>query len=233
MKKIEKQHKMSIEVEYEYLFLKDMDFKLCKGCHACISHGEEKCSLKDDRDLIISKIEHSDGVILASPNYVMNVSWLMKNFIDRLAYTLHRPRFFNQHFMILITSGSYMGAKQAMNALSVMSSGGKIVSKLMVFNSPGMNENKRVKRDKKITQAAEKFQKALSKKSDHKPSFGFLIWFSVFKASSAESREYFPADYDFYENKHYFVDYRLNLFQKVVVRLFTGFFTFLVRRGLV
>ena len=113
VRKIEEYHKNYSDFKYEYLFLKDINFKLCKGCFVCISYGEEKCPLKDDRNLIINKIENSDGVILASPNYVMNVSWLMKNFIDRFAYTMHRPKFFNQKFMILVTSGSYMGTKQA------------------------------------------------------------------------------------------------------------------------
>jgi multimeric flavodoxin WrbA len=139
------------------LFLKDINFKLCKGCFVCISDGEEKCPLKDDRDLIINKIENSDGIILASPNYVMNVCWLMKNYIDRFAYTMHRPKYFNQYFMILITSGSYMGTKQASNALSLMSSGGKIISKLSIYNSPGMNKNKKEKQEKKLNEKQKDF----------------------------------------------------------------------------
>ncbi|NLI73789.1 MAG: flavodoxin family protein [Euryarchaeota archaeon] len=38
-------------------------------------------------------IERSDGIILISPGYVQNVSGLMKNFIDRFAYTNHHSRF--------------------------------------------------------------------------------------------------------------------------------------------
>ena len=62
--------------------------------------------MKDDRDWIVQKIESSEGVILASPNYATNVTWLMKNYIDRFAYTLHRPKYFNQKFMLLITRTS-------------------------------------------------------------------------------------------------------------------------------
>ncbi|MBA7549466.1 hypothetical protein ES705_41950 [subsurface metagenome] len=213
------------------MFLKDINFKLCKGCFVCISDGEDKCPLKDDRDLIISKIEKSEGVILACPNYVMNVCWLMKNFIDRFAYTMHRPKYFNQYFMILITSGSYMGTKQALNSLSLMSSGGKIISKLKVLNSPGMNKKKTEKQEKKIKREAKRLYKLLSNKREHKPSFGFLVWFSVFKASSNENKEYLPADYNFYKNKNYFVDINLSLLQKLVVSFFTKFFTLLIKKG--
>lgn len=233
IKKIEEYHTNYTDVTYEYLFLKDMDLKLCKGCHVCISHGEEKCPLKDARDEIIAKIEAADGVILASPNNVMNVNWLMKNYIDRFAYTMHRPRYFDQHFMMVITSGSYMGSKQAMNALSMMSSGGKITSKLIVFNAPGMNTAKIKKQDVKIKKAAKKFVVALAHKQKHRPSFGFLIWFSVFKAFSAESKTYLPADYTFFKDKNYFIEIQLSRFQKSIIAFFTRFFTFMIKKGFI
>lgn len=231
--KIEKYHKGYCNFEYEYLFLKDFDLKLCRGCHVCITHGEDKCPLKDDRELIISKIEGSDGVILASPNYVMNVPWLMKNFVDRFAYTLHRPKYFNQYYMILITSGSYMGTKQASKSLETMASGGKIISKLKVFNSPGMNEKKVLKQEKVIKKNAKIFFKLLSKKTHHRPSLGFLVWFSVFKASSNENKKYLPADYSFYKNKKYFTDAKLNIIQKLLIRYFTFIFKILIKKGFV
>ncbi len=233
VKKIEEYHKSYSDFKYEYFFLKDANFKLCKGCHVCISDGEEKCPLKDDRDLIINKIENSDGIILACPNYVMNVCWLMKNYIDRFAYTMHRPRYFNQYFMILITSGSYMGTKQALNSLSLMSSGGKIISKLIVFNSPGMNTKKIEKQEKIIKREAKIFYKLLSNKRKHRPSFGFLVWFSVFKASSNENKKFLLADYNFYKNKNYFIDINLSLFQKLIVSFFTNFFTILIKKGFI
>lgn len=95
VQEVEQVHKKIADCEYEYIFLQDINFGLCKGCFTCISKGEEQCPLKDDRDWIIRKIEASDGVILASPNYVANVSWLMKNYIDRFAYICHRPKYFN------------------------------------------------------------------------------------------------------------------------------------------
>lgn len=233
IKKIEGYHKNYPDFKYEYLFLKDIDLKLCRGCHLCISHGEDKCPLKDDHDLIISKIEGADGVILASPNYVMNVPWLMKNFIDRFAYTMHRPKFFNQYFMILITSGSYMGTKQASGTLGLMASGGKIITKLKVYYSPGMNEKKMLKQEKNIKKKAEIFHKRLSVKTGHKPSFAFLLWFSIFKATSNENRTQLPADYNFYKDKNYFTDVKLNFFQKSAVAVFKVIFTKLIRMGFV
>lgn len=233
VKKIEDYHTKHSIVDYEYIFLKDINLQLCRGCFTCISNGENRCPIKDDRELIITKIEHSDGVILASPNYVMNVPWLTKNFIDRFAYILHRPKYFNQYFMIVISSGSYMGAKQASKSLGLMVSGGKVVSKLFVYNSPGMNRYKTKKQETKILKETSKFLKTLVKKKAHKPSFAFLIWFSVFKASSKENRSQNRADYDFYKDKLYFTDTSLNYLQKTTVKVFTKIFTKLIRMGFV
>lgn len=233
LQKIEQYHKELSDCEYEYLFLKDINFGLCKGCFTCIAKGEEHCPLKDDRDMIIQKIEASDGVILASPNYASNVSWLMKNCIDRFAYTGHRPRYFNQKFMLLVTSGSYMGVKDVMKALSIMVSGGNIISRLSVFISPGMNANKQKLQDNKIKKSTEQFAKLLLNKKVSKPPFSYLIWFSVFKASSVINREGLPADFSFYKNKDYFIDCELNTFQKMSIKVLTQFFRFMINKGFV
>lgn len=43
------------DVEFEYLFLKDVNLGLCKGCYTCMLRGEERCPLKDDRAAIEKK----------------------------------------------------------------------------------------------------------------------------------------------------------------------------------
>ena len=57
IKQIESIHQEIYICEYEYIFLKDIDLKPCIGCHLCLTKGEQYCPLKDDRDLIISKIK--------------------------------------------------------------------------------------------------------------------------------------------------------------------------------
>ncbi len=47
----------------------------------------ERCPLMDDRERIEKQILASDGVIFASPVFAMNVTALMKKFLDRFAYT--------------------------------------------------------------------------------------------------------------------------------------------------
>lgn len=233
IKSIESIHKEKYDCEYEYLFLNKVDLKGCIGCHLCLTRGEDFCPLKDDRDIIIDKIESADGVILASPNHTMNVNWRMKNFIDRYSYLMHRPRFFNQGFMVLITSGSYRGVKEAMKALVLMGSGGKVISKIGVTNSPGMNNRKRKKQSKKLKKEAIKFINNMNKPFVYKPSFGDLIWFSVFKAISKETEKEAPADYEYYSKRNFFVKLDLSFGQRSILKIFQALFSVLNRIGLV
>ncbi len=58
----------------------------CRGCGTCFLKDEEHCPLEDDRDLLIRRMEDSDGVVFATPNYSLQVSGIMKTFLDRLAF---------------------------------------------------------------------------------------------------------------------------------------------------
>ncbi len=57
------------DIDYKILMLKDLNFELCKGCYSCVVRGEEKCPIKDDRDMIIGEMLEADGIIFASTTY--------------------------------------------------------------------------------------------------------------------------------------------------------------------
>jgi len=90
-------------LETENLFLNDLDIRSCRGCRLCFVRGEESCPLKDDIPGIRAKIDASDGLVLASPVYVNDVSGQMKTLIDRLAYVCHRPAFAGKCALLLAT----------------------------------------------------------------------------------------------------------------------------------
>ncbi len=135
--------------------------------------------------------------------------------------------------MLLITSGSFQGIKMAINSLAPIVSGGKIISKIAVMNSPGMNEKKRKKQSKKLQRKAKKFVKKMNKPYNYKPSFGELIWFSAFKALQKEETKHNAADYKYYSQKKFFVDMNLSFGQRSILKIFESLFGFLVRIGLV
>nr|WP_292376791.1 NAD(P)H-dependent oxidoreductase [Methanosarcina sp. UBA411] len=68
-----------------------------------MTEGKDHCPLKDESSVLEQKMHAADGVIFATPVYVMNVSALMKTFIDHFSYIYHRPRFFDKKALLLST----------------------------------------------------------------------------------------------------------------------------------
>jgi len=82
MQQLEYQLKLLQKVEFEYLYLKDVNLESCRGCHNCFFKGEDKCPVgNDDRNSIFNKIDQADGVIFMAPAYAMHVPF---NFVHRL-----------------------------------------------------------------------------------------------------------------------------------------------------
>jgi multimeric flavodoxin WrbA len=98
------QCKVSLEVEKVYLI--DQDIHPCRGCRICFERGEEKCPLKDELLPLKAKLKAADGVLIASPVYVDDVSGLTKTWIDRMAHVCHRPEFAGKYTYLLVTVGS-------------------------------------------------------------------------------------------------------------------------------
>ncbi len=97
------------DVEVEIVRLSDYRLGICKGCCLCFNRGEEFCPLKDDRDVLMAKIAASDGVVFSSPNYTWQMSGLMKVFLDRFGFAIHRPRYFGKVFTSIVTQGVGQG----------------------------------------------------------------------------------------------------------------------------
>lgn len=88
----------------------------------------------------------------------MNVTAFMKNFLDRFAYTLHRPRSFNQYTMIVSTTGA-LGLKETIDRLSIIQFAGynTVHTAGFVTLPRPISEKSRNKISKRIAEAAEKF----------------------------------------------------------------------------
>jgi hypothetical protein len=135
--------------------------------------------------------------------------------------------------MLLVTSGSFMGVKEALKALSPIVSGGAIVCRLGVMNSPGMNDSKRIKEEKKVHVAARRFAAAMKKKHSFRPSFINMLWFSAFNATTSVNADNYPADFKYYEDKEFFVETKLSIFQRKIISSFTNLFIYLTKKGYV
>lgn len=72
----------NLGVESELINLTDYNIKPCIGCNKCLRAGI--CSIQDDdMKMLDEKMLNADGIVFGSPSYFMNVTGLMKNFIDR------------------------------------------------------------------------------------------------------------------------------------------------------
>lgn len=234
---LEKEMKNFDSVNLEYLLLNEIDLKTCKGCFNCLRIGEERCPLKDAQIEIEEKMKSSDGIIFASPTYVMNVSWLFKNFLDRFAYICHRPRLFNQSALVITTVGSY-GAKTTLEymANAVTTWGCRSIRKLPLTVPPVGGMEEIVDQDiETLKKTSKQFYNDLVNKDTFSPKFSSLVQFKLQKAifTGNEARTEFPKDYEYYTTKvssNYYMDANVNpiknavawVVEKIIMRKFSS-----------
>lgn len=175
--KIVNQVKKSLDGDFEEIHLAKEDIPLCKGCHNCVINGEEYCPHNEKIEGIIDKIRDCDGLIITSPVYAMNVTGLLKNFIDHTAYLYHRPEFFT---------------KKALVVVSTAGAGNKDVSKYIdeTLRHWGVNKVYKISfacggKDKletgKIDKIANKFNSDVKSKKLHSPKLIDIIFFNAWK----------------------------------------------------
>lgn len=229
-KNLEEEMNLHKKVEFEYLFLKDFNIQMCRGCFSCVRKGEQYCPLKDDTSILKDKIHKSDGIIFVSPCYCQNVTALMKNFIDRFSYLFHRPEFFEQKALALCTTGG-SGLKETLNYMSKLEIWGfGTLTQLGVICPPWpIREGLKNKNRKNIKVAAEKFHENLQKKGNPSPNFTQYTHFRFLKKAS-EMNEYMPKDYAFYKDKkEYFYPVKINFLYKIIISVLLPVILYLMR----
>lgn len=217
------------EIDFEYVFLKDYNLLNCTGCKLCFNKGEECCPLKDDRDLLLEKINNSDGIIFATPNYAFHVTALMKNFLDRIAFIFHRPRFFGKAFTAIVVQGIYGGASIVKYLESTGEKLGFNVSKGCCLTSL---EPRTAQEQKKITQKLNKtysrFYNKLMLTKLPNPSFTKLLIFRIARTSMLMIQNEKFEDYCYFKEKGWFEsDYYYNVSLGPIKKLSGYFFDFL------
>lgn len=224
VKQIEQQiNEYDGQITFDYLFLKDYQIDMCTGCFCCFATGADKCPLKDDIGAILEKMEQVDGIIFAAPCYAMGLPALMKNFIDRLAYTLHRPCFFDKVFLAVTTVGGVMGAKQALEQLALLSAGGRLTGKLGVTVAPVTLAGVEKSGQRKISKAAKAFYTCLAKPRRQVPGIGHFAHYHAFKAFCAcpPYQKACPADHAYYADKReYFYPLSGHPLRRLIGRFF-------------
>jgi NAD(P)H-dependent FMN reductase len=220
----EKRLKELGNIDFEYVFLKDVNLKECRGCGLCLEKGEEFCPLKDDREDIISKMMKADGVIFATPVYSLQVTALLKNMLDRLAYVFHRPCFFHKSFIPVVTQGIY-GYESVLKYLDEVARlwGFRVCPGLGLttfWEKPSPTDLKKI--DDEARKAAKRFYDCLNRMSDPVPSLKEVIMFRSVRAFHSIAAG-FPRDHQYYKeqgwfNSDYYYDTRLGWHKKLAGR---------------
>ena len=212
-------------VEFDYIFLKDANLKLCMGCYSCLAIGENTCPLDDDRGAIQKRIFAADGVILSSPVHVSNVSALMKNFIDRFAYMNHRPQFHSQKVLNVVNMAGN-DKKTALLALRFAiggARGARPVHELAVITPPWrQTESAVAAKQRKIYATSKSFYQACLNPSLPSPTLQGCIDFLLMKTLYLDLRECLPADYEFYRRRDYYFHTKINSIKAVTAKLIVG-----------
>jgi multimeric flavodoxin WrbA len=193
------------DIHCEYVFLKDVSLANCRGCFNCFDKGEEHCPLRDDRDLLIEKIESSDGVVFATPNYSLQVSGIMKTFLDRLAFVFYRPRFFGKAFMGVIVQGIYGGKDVVSYLEKVGGAWGFSVGQgfcVTAFQPLTPSEQKKISQE--VGKAAKRFYQTLTRPSLPVPTFLRLMLFRLSRSSMRAMLNETYRDYRYFREKGWF-----------------------------
>jgi multimeric flavodoxin WrbA len=193
------------DVKGEIVFLSEFNLGVCRGCKTCFVRGEERCPLKDDRDVLIEKMMASDGVVFASPNYSFHISALMKIFLDRLGFVFHRPQFHGKTFTNIVVQGIHGGGKivKYLNFVG-QGLGFNVVKGSCITALEPMSEKDRRKMEDTLEKLSGRFHERLLKPAYAAPSLFQLMAFRMGRTSIKRMLGDDNRDYTHYRHRGWF-----------------------------
>ena len=214
------------DVEYEIVTLSDYRLGTCRGCRVCFEKGEQFCPLKDDRDVLMDKIEASDGVVFATPNYSWDMSGIMKTFLDRFGFVCHRPRYFGKASTSIVTQGIGRGDKivEYFDFLGMILGFNTVKGSCVTALDP-RTEKDQQKIDRTLAEQSKRFYAVLSKPAYPVPTLFKLMGFRMGRTTIKQMLDERSRDYRYYAEKgwlesDYFYPTRLGALKKAVGNLF-------------
>lgn len=192
------------EVSFETLWLKDVNYGACRGCHACIKLGEQKCPLKDDMLAVEAKMMAADGLILATPVYSQQVSYLMKIFLDRYSYMWHRPRMFGKFVMGVAAGGGQFKSTLGYLKECVEAWGCTWAGELGAPHPDALQPKMRAKLEKDIVKSTRRFIQAVEAGKVPSPKLGRMIWFRMWRINARACQKDNPTDFKYWTEKGWF-----------------------------
>lgn len=154
----------------EIINLHDYNIEFCRGCEVCVL--KDRCIIKDDTAEIMQKIVNSDGLVIATPVYLNNMSGILKSFIDRTCKWFHRSEV-SQKPTLLIADTQGSGIENTLNSIEeVMIQWG--VSLCETIGRKGSIEGKLIKEEE-----IKGFLDILEGKKNYKPTFKQIYTYNI------------------------------------------------------
>lgn len=95
----------SEDVKYEVIHLCDLKIEFCRHLEKCHKKIMD-CPIRDGVKMVLRKMLDTDGIILASPNYINQVTASMKALFDRSSHFIHCKRLLGKYIAGVVSSGS-------------------------------------------------------------------------------------------------------------------------------
>jgi multimeric flavodoxin WrbA len=190
------------DVEYEIVFLSNYTLGICRGCQLCFIKGEAFCPLKDDRDVLFDKISASDGVVFAAPNYAWDMSGMMKVFLDRFGFVVHRPRYFGKAFTSLVAQAMGRGEKIVETFdFTAKTLGFNTLKGMTITAFDSRTEKQQQKIDRDLSEHSQRFYTLLTKPAYPVPTLFQLSMFKISRNAIKHEADPESIDYRYYTGK--------------------------------
>jgi NAD(P)H-dependent FMN reductase len=193
------------DIRGEIVALSDYNVGVCRGCKTCFDRGEERCPLKDDRDVLIEKMMDSDAVVFASPNYSWQVSGVMKVFLDRIGFLFHRPRFHGKIATSVVVQGIGFGGRiRKYLEFVARGLGFRTVKGSVIRTLEPMTEKALLKMDRALAAQSRRFHDRLLRPAYPAPSFFELMMFRMGRTGIKRGAPKDGRDHAYYRDQGWF-----------------------------
>jgi multimeric flavodoxin WrbA len=125
------------DIQPELVLLSQKKINPCTACYKCHENKDQRCVIKDD-DLneCIAKMMNAQGIILASPTYIGDVSSVSKALIDRAGFVARaNGNMFRRKVAAAVTAASWGGAIHTFETLNLFF----LIGEMIVVGSSNWN----------------------------------------------------------------------------------------------
>lgn len=226
--KMVEQAKKNLNGEFEEIHLMKEKIPLCNGCFKCIMEGEDRCPHRDNVKPIVDAMVAADGIIIACPVYAMNVTALLKNFLDHSAYFYHRPEFFTKKALVVVSTAG-AGQKDVAKYIDETLRHWGVNKVYKITYACGGKDSLDVKN---IDEVSRKFAKDVESGKLHNPKFGDVVFYDVWKAMALSDNP-IEADQKFWiENDLINHDFSPEIRLNFVKKLFSKVMFLILKRAI-